>query len=113
MDCPISPVLFSLPGTDLEELGRKSYVIAGERGELGSRMPRRWITVANPEKSLLWGSQAMLSLYSLSGIDGRVAKEARDPSQACHLEIHTVLVAVRPHRPQDALSVDEPVALQC
>jgi hypothetical protein len=65
VDCPISPVLFSLPGTDLEELGRRSYVIAGKRGELGSWMPGRWITVANPEKSLLSGSWAVLSLYGL------------------------------------------------
>lgn len=82
MDCPISPVLFSLPGTDLEELGRKSYVIAGERGELGSWMSGRWITVANPEKSLLPESWAVLSLYNLSGVDGRVSNETSIPSQA-------------------------------
>lgn len=74
MGCPIPPVLFFLPGADLEELGKKSYVIAGEGGELGR---------------LLWQAQKRAcsrdlglcspSLYDLSGIDGRVAKEVSLP----------------------------------
>lgn len=38
-DCPPFLTFLSLPGADLEELGRKGYVIAREWGEIGSRMP--------------------------------------------------------------------------
>lgn len=72
-------------------------------------MPQRWITVANPEKSLLSGSQAVLSLCDLSSIDGRVAKEARIPFQTCHLEIYDCWGQA--HSPQCVLSRDKP-ALQ-
>lgn len=109
--CPISPVLSSLP--DLEEVGRKSYVIAGERGELGSWTPGSWITVTNPEKSLLSGTWAVLSLYGLSDVDGRVSKEASTASQSYHLERYSVPIVVRPQGLQYALSSEAPAIQQC
>lgn len=97
-------MLFSLPGADLEELGTKSYVIAGERGELGSWMPRRWIAVADSEKSLLSGTWALFSSDDLSGVDGRVLKEASIPPQLATWtstlsQLWSGLLALRMHLP--------------
>lgn len=39
-DCPSFLTSVSLPEADLENLGRRGYVIARERGEVWSRMPQ-------------------------------------------------------------------------
>lgn len=46
----------SLSGADLEELGRKGYVNARERGEVGNRRPQGQIIVPNTERRMLLGS---------------------------------------------------------
>lgn len=104
-DCPPFLMSLPLPGADLEELGRKGYVIARERGEIGSRMPQGQIFVPNTEKGVFLGSP-LPSPYMTLMCGWETCKSTSVPSKACLLEMHlpgrlvSLPVMVRPGLPQ-------------
>lgn len=66
---------FSLARADLEPVGRKGYVIAGERGQMrGRMMTLGWILGLDTQRRRLLGSPYCVPLVSALSVDGSLAK---------------------------------------
>lgn len=65
----------SLARAGLEPLGRKGYVIAGERGQMrGRMMTRGWILGPDTQRRRLLGSPCCVPLVSALSVDASLAK---------------------------------------
>lgn len=103
---PFWPFL-SLPGADLDELGRKGYVIATERGEMGEVDTSGVSCCARPREELALGIDppARFSLQDPLNMDGRLTKEVPLPQLAawkCTSQVRPLLLWSDPVSPQNA-----------